>query len=202
LATRIEHKLSKLPYDLPKAIGMDEAKILFGKSPTAQLLAENWFRAGRATGAAAYVLTQHHLDVLESPGIKANAALVFLMRHASDHDRVAQAFDLTSRETELFRSLQFRGGHFAECLVKDVNQNRTEVLRYSPTPFDLWSDTSRGADIEWRKQYMHDHKCSLLEAVEALARSQPTGAPKSRAEQREDFYENADDSAGVEVQAA
>ena len=144
LFNAVERKLSTLPLNLPKLIGSDECKVLFGKSAAAQALVEKQFATARSVGGMAYAISQHHRDVLDNPAIKANSSMVYLMRHAADHKRVADAFELSPRETALFQSLQFRGGHFAECLVKDVNQNKTEVLRYSPTPFDLWLDTSRG----------------------------------------------------------
>ncbi len=199
LFNAVERKLSTLPFDLPKLIGSDEAKVLFGKSPAAQALVENKFRTARAVGAIAYAISQHHRDVIENPAMKANASMVFLMRHASDHAHVADAFELSARETALFRSLQFRGGHFAECMVKDVNQNKTEILRYSPTSFDLWLDTSRGADVEFRRQYQAANRLTMLETIDKLSQRYPHGVPKSKDEVDDDFFEDAGGGAEMDV---
>jgi hypothetical protein len=192
LSTRIWAKLAKLPKTTPKLIGLDEAWSLFGNSPAAEHLIEKLFRTARSHGAFCYALTQHHKDLLGTragQAVKASAAMLYLMRHLSDHDLVGDAFDLTARERHLFKNLQFNGGHYAEALVKDSNLGLTEVIRYSPTPFDLWCDTSRGADVELRTARHRHSGRPLLDIIEELARRYPHGTPKTTSECDDDFVD-------------
>jgi hypothetical protein len=190
LSQRIWDKLGTLPLDTPKLFGQDEAWLLYGSSKMAADLAGKAARTGRSYGAVCLALTQHHNDVLNTPvgqAVMANSSMLYLMRHVADHENVGKQFELTPREQHLFENLHFVGGSYAEALVKDKNRNLTEVVRYSPTAFDLWCDTSRPADVQKRRNLLKRPGATLLGVIEELARDCPNGAEKSEKELEEDF---------------
>jgi hypothetical protein len=191
LADRIWSKLRQLPLTTPKFIGLDEAWSLFGNSPTATEMIEELYRTARSSGAVCLALTQHHNDVLNTPAgqaIVSCSSMLYLMRHIAGRAEVAKAFNLTPREQALFADLRFVGGEYAEALVRDANRGRSEVIRYAPTPFDLWCDTSRPADVQLRRDMLDQPGASLLNVIETLAAKYPHGTPKTEQEAAEDYH--------------
>jgi hypothetical protein len=181
LASRIEAKMTALPKTVPKLFAFDEAWAMFAHSPQACALLDRLYRVARSYGAFCYVLTQSYSDIADSPargGILPNTSLIYLMRHNARHTETCALFELTPRQQELFRSLEMVTNKYAEFLLVDRNRSRTHVLRYTPTPFDIWSDSSRTADVALRQTSQVTHQESLEDTIARLARLHPWGAPK------------------------
>lgn len=179
LSSRIFSKMQRLPLSTPKLFGFDEAWALFDHSELAAGLIGSLFRVARSYGASCFVVSQSHKDVAESraaTAMMANASIYVLNRHNSEHEQVAEVFDLSPRQLELFRSLEFHKGHFAENLYIDRHSGYSTVLRYAPTPFELWIDTSRAIDVELRNKTLAEFK-TPLDALRHLAEKHPHGAP-------------------------
>jgi hypothetical protein len=185
LASRIEAKLLRLPPQLPKLFAFDEAWAMFAHSPQACALLSRLYRVSRSYGAFCYVLTQSYADIAHSaaaPGILANTSMVYLMRQVSHHAETCALFGLNPRQAELFASLEKVDGKFAEFLLVDRTLNRTHVLRYAPTAFDLWCDTSNPVDVGLRQARLAERPEQPLEDVVAeLAQRYPRGAPRQSA---------------------
>lgn len=185
-AGRIEDKMRDLPVSVPKMFAFDEAWSMFDHSPEATQLLNRLYRTARSYGACCYVLTQSYRDIQQSKaasGILSNLALVFLMRHQDGHDEVARMFHMTPRQAELFTSLRMEPGAFAETMMLDGNRAEAHILRYAPLAFDLWCDTSRAHDVEFRRRAQRETGASLEDITIALAALAPRGAPAAPAEQ-------------------
>ncbi|HET6343398.1 MAG TPA: hypothetical protein VFH51_00645 [Myxococcota bacterium] len=184
LASRIEAKMRRLPKTLPKLFGFDEAWKLLEDSEAGCQLLGMLYRTARSYGAFCYVLTQHENDILRNrvgQAIMSNSSLRYLLRRIDGHQGVAQAFGLSERQLELFRSLKPKPGPYAEFLLADTHEARTQVLQYWPTPFDYWCDTSRPADVEVRHARLKASGRALVEVIGELAREFPRGAPAGTA---------------------
>ena len=185
LAQRIEAKMDGLPRDTPKLFAFDEAWAMFDGSVEATRLLDRLYRTARSYGACVYTLTQSHHDITSSraaQGIMANVGLVYLMRHQDGHGPTAAHFRLNGAQQKLFAGLQLVPGRFGEALLLDALDGRTRVLRYSPTPFDLWCDTSRPEDVALRERVLHEVGLSLEQTIGALAEMCPGGAPATAAQ--------------------
>jgi hypothetical protein len=181
LSTRIEAKMATLPKSTPKLFAFDEAWAMFAHSPQACNLLSRLYRVSRSFGAFCYVLTQSYADIAHSAaasGILSNTSLIYLMKHVDKHRETCELFRLTSRQEDLFRSLKKVDGKFAEFLLVDRGTDRTHVLRYAPTPWDLWCDTSKPADVAFREQWQQTTGGTLTEAMAYLAKNHPHGAPE------------------------
>jgi hypothetical protein len=108
-----------------------------------------------------------------------NSSLRYLLRRIDGHQGVADAFGLNDRQLDLFKSLKPKPGPYAEFLLVDTHEARSQVLQYWPTPFDYWCDTSRPADVELRNQRLRASGKTLVEVIDDLAREFPNGAPTS-----------------------
>ncbi|MFC1609854.1 VirB4 family type IV secretion system protein [Myxococcota bacterium] len=188
LAARIYAKMQTLPLSTPKVFAFDEAWAFFDHSELAAGLVGGLFRVARSYGAACFVLSQSYKDVSESraaTAMMANASIYVLNRHNAEHDKVADVFDLSSRQLELFRTLELRKGEYAEQLYIDRHNNDAAVLRYAPTPFELWIDSSRAIDLELRSLVMA-RVGDPLEAIKYLADQYPRGGtPEALERERE-----------------
>ncbi|MFH1810563.1 MAG: hypothetical protein ABIJ09_17610 [Pseudomonadota bacterium] len=183
LSSRIFRKMQELPLSTPKLFGFDEAWAFFDHSQVAANLIGSLFRVARSYGASCFVASQSHKDVSESraaTAMMANASIYVLNRMNADHEAVARVFSLSPRELSLLKSLQFRKGHFAESLHVDRHSSRSQVLRYAPTPWELWTDTSRAVDIELRNKLL-DRLGSPHRVLDYLSRKHPHGAPSADA---------------------
>ena len=121
-----------------------------------------------------------------------NAALIFLMQHAGDHDAVSDLCALNCGEANLFRQLKMKKGEFSEMLFVERGASsastggggeRASILRLVPTAWDLWLNTTDPADVGFRDRVIKDRGLSLLEAIRFCAEHHPGGAPRS--EERE-----------------
>jgi hypothetical protein len=178
LSARIFDKMQRLPLSTPKVFAFDEAWAFFDHSDTAAGLISALFRVARSYGASCFVASQSYKDVSESraaTAMMANASVYLLLRHNSQHEDVAATFALTPRQLELFRHLQFEPGRYAEQLYIDRHESTAAVLRYSPTPWELWIDTSRAIDMELR-QVVFDRMRDAFAALTYLADRYPNGA--------------------------
>ena len=105
---------------------------------------------------------------------------MLLLQHASDHREVASCCGLTAREEALFETLQVKKGEHAEMLLVERAQRATgasaAVLRYRPSAFELWLNTTDPRDTGLRERVMRERGCSFAEAVALLARRFPRGA--------------------------
>jgi len=180
LASRIESKMINLPYTTPKLFAFDEAWALFDGSPQAATLLDRLYRTARSYGACCYLLTQSHHDISRSAaaqGVLSNLGLLFLMRHQIDHAAVCALFNLHGRQRRMFEGLKMAPNVYAETLLVDLNKRRSQVLRYKPTPFDLWCDSSRPQDVELRRRFHASSGLGWDEVMSRLARRFPQGAP-------------------------
>ena len=176
MAMRIDAKLRGLPPEIPKLFGFDEVWSLFGNERAGELL-ERLYRTGRSTGAAAYILSQSIFDSEKSPAgrpIDDNTTLYYLARHPPKRaKKAADRLGMADGERELFYSLQFEEGAFAEFLLRDTKANTSRVIQYFPTAFDLWCDTSAVSDVAMRKKAQKRWGLSLLKTITRLAAKGP-----------------------------
>lgn len=194
LSSRLYAKMQTLPLSTPKLFHFDEAWAFFDHSELSAALVGSLFRVARSYGAAITVASQSYADVAESRAAKAmmaNASIYVLLRHNAQHDDVARVFNLQARELELFRRLEFRPGEFSEFMYLDRHSNESALLRYAPTPYELWIDTSRAIDMELRS-LVFARKKDPVAALKYLADKYPRGATedalkleRARAQQRE-----------------
>ncbi len=193
LSSRLYGKMQTLPLSTPKLFHFDEAWAFFDHSELSAALVGSLFRVARSYGAAITVASQSYSDVAESRAAKAmmaNASIYVLLRHNAQHEDVARVFNLQARELELFRNLQFRPGEYSEFLYLDRHNNESALLRYAPTPYELWIDTSRAIDMEVRA-LVFARKKDPVDALKYLADKYPRGATegglkyeRERAQQR------------------
>lgn len=178
LSARIFDKMQSLPLSTPKLFIFDEAWAFFDHSVTAANLVSSLFRIARSYGASCFVASQSYQDVAESraaTAMMANASVYVLLRHNAQHEAVAKTFGLSDRQLRLFEKLDFRPGEYGEQLYVDKHDNVATVLRYSPTPWELWIDTSRAIDVELR-QYVIRRMGNATAALAYLADTFPHGA--------------------------
>lgn len=177
LNSRIFEKLQTLRLSVPKLFHFDEAWALLGNSELGADMIRRGYRVARSYGGVFSVASQSHRDVSgpTAAAMMSNASLYFLLRANAEHDDAAQVFGLSERELELYKGLMFRPGEFAEFLYVDKHSNRSDVLRYCPTPYELWIDTSRAIDMELRSLVFARLKDSA-EALRYLADNYPSGA--------------------------
>lgn len=187
LTGAIERTMASLPATTPKLFGFDEAWALFDGHAQAAALLNRLYRTARSFGACCYLLTQSHYDIAQSAaaqGVLQNVGLVYLMRHQADHRAAGALFGLHARAQAQFESLAFAPNAFAEALLLDTNAHRSHVLRYQPTPFDIWCDSSRPQELEMRHFLTAEGAMSLEQAIELLASHCPQGAPADARERK------------------
>ena len=109
----------------------------------------------------------------------ANVMVYLLNIVPSGHKEIAEAFALTEREASLHKNLQMIKGQYSEHLRVDRNTERSTVLRYSPTPYELWIDTSSAADMAFRRKVIQKMDGNVKKALDYLAKKHPHGAPKN-----------------------
>jgi hypothetical protein len=119
-----------------------------------------------------------------------NAAMIFLMQHAGDHDAVGALCGLNDRERALFRQLKMKKGEFSETLFVERGNGSSvgtnggngsaSILRLVPTACDLWLNTTDPTDVGFRDRIIRERGLSLHEAVRFCAEHHPKGAPRSR----------------------
>lgn len=169
------------PRDVTKFILFDETWKLLTHPVAAKIVAE-LYRTGRKWGASTWAITQNLNDFLQSPirsDLISNAATFILNQHATDHDRVIETLDLTPRHAGLFKSLAFRAGEYSELLYVEQASKDATVLRLSPSPFELWLNTSSADDVGFRSKVQRALGLSPLDTVRVCADHFPNGRPKS-----------------------
>lgn len=177
LAAKVMEIMSQLPRHVPKLFIFDESWAFFDYSELATRVVETLARVVRSYGAVCLFASQSHRDVVEgrvAKALLATTSVRVLLKHHAEHQAVAEAFNLSERELGLFRNLQFRGGHYAEMLVLDAHDSSSALLRYTPTPYEMWIDTSRPSDGELRRRLVA--RWGAAKALEYLAATYPHGA--------------------------
>ena len=177
--------LKSTPREQQKLVVLDECWKLLQDEGASQIVAE-LFRTGRKWGASTFAITQSLQDFKSSPihhAVLGNASRMLLLQHASDHREVASFCGLTAREEALFKTLQVKKGEHAEMLLVErahrAGGSAASVLRYQPSAFELWLNTTDPRDTGLRDRVMRERGCSFAEAVALLARKFPWGAVRA-----------------------
>lgn len=147
------------------------------RHPTAAELQEELYRTARKLRAGVVSVTQKLEDFLASAASKAvlsNTIRTFLLRHKDNHDAVADLVDLNAVELELFRSLTTKKGFFSEVLMK--TDTHSSVVRFSPSPWDYWVNTTDGADKELERSLLPQFGGDRLATLRHLVATYPNGA--------------------------
>jgi hypothetical protein len=168
------------PRDITKFILFDETWKLLTHPVAAKIVAE-LYRTGRKWGASTWAITQNLNDFLQSPirnDLISNAATFILNQHATDHDRVIDTLDLTPRHAGLFKGLTFRAGEYSELLYVEQASKDAAVLRFAPSPFELWLNTSSADDVAFRTRVQRAYSLSTLETLRLCADHFPNGRPR------------------------
>jgi conjugal transfer ATP-binding protein TraC len=188
LASVLIQMMTNQVWDTIQATGREKSKHIYYDEcwkliahPTAAANIAELFRTGRKWGASVWAITQSLDDLRQTPVAKAllaNSSTVWLNRHAIDHDSVAEFCGLNSRQTGLFRSLEFKKNQYSEILFVDRTTSGATVLRSKPTPFDLWINTTNPADVGFRERVRRERNVSMAEAIRYCAENHPQGAPR------------------------
>lgn len=146
--------------------------------PTAAEVQSELYRTARKLNVGVVSVTQKLEDFLATPTARAilsNSTTSFLLKHKEDDvPKVAEILGLNARETALLRDLKREKGRYAELFVKQ--EAGSAVLRYSPSPWEYWLNTTDPAD----RQLEADTRASVggdrLQALRILVDSHPNGA--------------------------
>ena len=185
-------KLEKLPLTTPKLFVADEAKKLIDSVPHSAALLEAMIRVIRAHKGSVCFISQHVSDLLESsigPAVSSNAALYFLLRQNSGHERVAKLLRMHPRLRERFEKLKKVAGHYSEALVLDRPRDDAFVARYRPTPYSFWRDTSNPVHAAIRNDCVK--RLGLEKALEGLATCHPNGPDEALLAKYSNLLEDA-----------
>ncbi|MEL6196026.1 MAG: hypothetical protein AAFQ77_03120 [Myxococcota bacterium] len=181
LATRLNNKLRQLPLPTPKLYNFDEAWKFIQHSELTSNLIDSLFRVARSYGAIIAVMSQDYTDVAKSAaasGMMANASVHVFLRANANHEKAAEVFNLDSFQTELYKGLRTIKGQYSEFLYIDRHTRESSVLRYAPTPYELWIDSSSPDDMALRR-FVIEREGNVYKALDYLARTYPRGAPAS-----------------------
>jgi conjugal transfer ATP-binding protein TraC len=147
--------------------------------PTAAEVQAELYRTARKLDVGVISVTQKLADFMAVPGAQAivsNSNLNLLLRHNSDDiPAVAKVLDLNPRETDLVRHLKNEKGHYAEFFVRQTDAG-SAVLRYSPSPWEYWCNTTDARDRQLEQQALAACGGDRLRALQQLVSTYPNGA--------------------------
>lgn len=148
------------------------------KYPAAAEVQSELYRTARKLNVGVISVTQKLDDFLATPSAKAilsNSTTSFLLKHKEDDvPRVAETLGLNSREAELLGDLKREKGKYSEVFVKQ--EAGSAVLRYSPSPWEYWLNTTDPGDRALEEQALKTAGGDRLKALRALVESHPNGA--------------------------
>lgn len=146
--------------------------------PTAAEVQSELYRTARKLNVGVISVTQKLSDFLATPSaaaILSNSTTSFLLKHKEDDvPKVAEVLGLNSRETALLGDLKREKGVFSEVFVKQ--EAGSAVLRYSPSPWEYWLNTTDPADRALEAEARRLANGDRLKALRSLVESHPNGA--------------------------
>lgn len=146
--------------------------------PTAAEVQSELYRTARKLNVGVISVTQKLDDFLATPSAKAilsNSTTSFLLKHKEDDvPRVAETLGLNSRESALLGDLKREKGKYSEVFVKQ--ESGSAVLRYSPSPWEYWLNTTDPGDRALEEQALKAAGGDRLKALRSLVVSHPNGA--------------------------
>ena len=161
----------------PKVVVFDEVWRFFESPASAKLVAE-LYRTARKYCASVLTISQAVEDFTSSSIAAAlinNSATVYLLKHQSGHELVAEQFHLNARERDVFRGLEMRRGEFTEVLA--LHGEHHFLARIVLTPLEYWMATTHPADLAIERELRaRDPHLSLQQLLWKLARRYPRGA--------------------------
>ena len=164
-----------------KRIILDEAWQLL-KSNAAAGFMEYCARTLRKTGSGITFITQGVEEIVTSPigpAIMNNTATKFILLQRGDSEILKNALKLNSQELNLVYSLEQRKGEFSEGFM--IEGDHRQVIRIYPSPFEYWLSTSDASDNR-HIQELRESGLSLVDAIEAAARTYPNGIAQGKVE--------------------
>ena len=164
-----------------KRIILDEAWQLL-KSNAAAGFMEYCARTLRKTGSGITFITQGVEEIVTSPigpAIMNNTATKFILLQRGDSEILKNALKLNSQELNLVYSLEQRKGEFSEGFM--IEGDHRQVIRIYPSPFEYWLSTSDANDNR-HIQELRESGLSLVDAIEAAARTYPNGIAQGKVE--------------------
>lgn len=151
------------------------------KYPAAAAVQSELYRTARKLNVGLISVTQKLDDFLAAPSAKAilsNSTTSFLLKHKEDDvPRAAEVLGLNAREAALLGDLKREKGKYAELFVKQ--ESGSAVLRYSPSPWEYWLNTTDPADRELENKILQSTDGDRLLALKRLVSSHPNGAAGS-----------------------
>jgi conjugal transfer ATP-binding protein TraC len=152
------------------------------KNPIAAELQAELYRTARKLKLGVMSVTQDLTDLLAVPTshiiLKSSDSLFFL-RHKEGRDAVAKLVGMNEREKALFDGLRNEKGHYADVLVR--RKSGSTVLRYAPSPFDYWVNTTDPSDREAEARVLREVGGDKLAALRRLAHEYPHGTSAKEA---------------------
>ena len=146
--------------------------------PTAAEVQSELYRTARKLNVGVISVTQKLDDFLATPSAKAilsNSTTSFLLKHKEDDvPRVAEVLGLNEREAALLGDLKREKGKYSEVFVKQ--ELGSAVLRYSPSPWEYWLNTTDPGDRALEQQAMTACAGDRMKALKQLVESHPNGA--------------------------
>ena len=147
------------------------------KNRIAAEVQEELYRTIRKLKGGIISITQDIADLLAVPSANAilkNSDTTFFLRHKEGRDAVAKLVGMNERERALFDGLSNEKGVFSDVLVR--KKGGSAVLRYRPSAFDYWVNTTDGRDRQLEAQVLKEVGGDRLAALRRLARDFPHGA--------------------------
>jgi conjugal transfer ATP-binding protein TraC len=146
--------------------------------PAAAEVQSELYRTARKLNVGVISVTQKLDDFLATPSAKAilsNSTTAFLLKHNEDDvPRVAEVLGLNPREAALLADLKREKGKYSEVFVKQ--EAGSAVLRYSPSPWEYWLNTTDPADRALEAKALEEAGGQRLQALHTLVTLHPHGA--------------------------
>lgn len=146
--------------------------------PAAAEVQSELYRTARKLNVGVISVTQKLDDFLATPSAKAilsNSSTAFLLRHKEDDvPRVAEVLGLNRREAALLGDLKRQKGKYSEVFVKQ--EAGSAVLRYAPSPWEYWLNTTDPADRALEARALAAAGGDRFKALRSLVESHPNGA--------------------------
>lgn len=161
------------------------------RHPTAAEVQSELYRTARKLNVGVVSVTQKLEDFTASPTARAvlsNTTNTFLLKHREDDiPIVTDLLGLNPREVELLKDLKREKGKYAEIFVKQ--ESGSALLRYSPSPWEYWLNTTDPADRELEDTARAAAGGDRLKALRALVASHPNGAAGASTTRKEPRHE-------------
>ena len=156
------------------------------KYPVAAEVQSELYRTARKLNVGVISVTQKLDDFLATPAAKAilsNSTTAFLLKHKEDDvPRVAEVLGLNPREAALLGDLRREKGKYSEVFVKQ--ESGSAVLRYSPSPWEYWLNTTDPADRVLEQQQLGVNGGDRFKTIAQLVESHPHGAAAGQRKER------------------